>query len=129
MGKLSNPTPTTSCCSGGAYRRRRIFWFTALLLTAIFVFGTPWHLPEYLKDVDGINISRASIAKLAQLYSGGSKVDEIYVLLHLVTAPKDSQLGDAANVDWAKETKLLKEKYPIVVFSKVRQLTIDIMSS
>jgi glutaredoxin len=108
-----------------------------VLVCFIYFFGSPFRLPEALKDVSGI-----SRAKIAYLFKGTKpppvKVDEMFGLLHLVTGdsehqhilgntegfdpthPVDMALYAAGNddLDWNKRVKELNERYPLVVFSK-----------
>jgi len=115
---------------GTNFRRRRLRLAFLVVVVLIVVCGVRWPLPSYLKDVDGL--SRASIAQIAKLRAGG-KVDEIYGLLHLVTAPGRPQLSPSADVnsgkpiplalydnsvDWTTVVASINERFPVVVFSK-----------
>ncbi|KAJ7287199.1 hypothetical protein C8J57DRAFT_1430862 [Mycena rebaudengoi] len=121
-------------------RRRRFILVVVALLTFIYFFGSPFRLPESLKDVSGL--SRANIAKLVtpKGKSARAKVDEIFGLLYLVTGdsehehilgqvegfdptkPVDMALYAAGteDMDWEAAARGLNERYPLVVFSKAR---------
>jgi hypothetical protein len=109
----------------------RLIILVCVLLALSWTFGLSWELPESWKDTDILSTFSAK---------KHSDVDEIYGLLHLVTADSDeSQHVLTNNVDldptqslsldhytagnnvqdWAAEVKRLDKEYPIVVFSKV----------
>lgn len=119
-------------------RRRRFIVVVIALVGFIYFFGSPFRLPEALKDVPGL--SRANIVQFVKPKSKTSaKVDEIFGLLHLVTGdsehehilghtesfdptkPIDMSLYAAGkdDVDWNKRAQEINEQYPLVVFSKV----------
>ncbi len=123
------------------FRRKPIRLFTLFCgLLALFLFlGPSWELPESWKDTDILTSSRA---KLAQVLSTKKqvKVDEIYGLLHLVTADSEEYQHVLSNnaeldptkpisldvyaagekgLDWEAEMERLNAKHPVTVFSKV----------
>jgi hypothetical protein len=123
-------------------RRRRFIVVVIALVGFIYFFGSPFRLPEALKDVPGL--SRANIVQFVKPKSKTSaKVDEIFGLLHLVTGdsehehilghtesfdptkPIDMSLYAAGkdDVDWNKRAQEINEQYPLVVFSKVSILS------
>ncbi|KAJ3576781.1 hypothetical protein NP233_g195 [Leucocoprinus birnbaumii] len=116
----------------------RFIILICVLLGLSWSFGLSWELPASWKDGDILSSSRA---KLAAAFNARkqSKVDEIYGLLHLVTADSDEyqhvltsnveldptkriSLNDytAGNedLDWSAEVKRLEQEFPVVVFSK-----------
>jgi len=117
----------------------RFFIFICAIFGLSWTFGLSWELPEFGKDT-AIMIS--SRAKLAAAFSSRkqSSVDEVYGLLHLVTAESDEyqhvltnnveldptkriSLNDYApgneDLDWTAEMERLNKEFPVVVFSKV----------
>jgi hypothetical protein len=71
--------------------------------------------------------------QITKLRAGGN-IDEIYGLLHLVTAPGHLQLSPSADVisgepipltlydnsaDWSTVVAFVNQRFPVVVFSKV----------
>ncbi|KAG2016227.1 monothiol glutaredoxin-5 [Coprinopsis cinerea AmutBmut pab1-1] len=104
--------------AGATRKSRRGLILGAILFVFVFIFYVPWELP-------------ASLVK-------GSKVDEIYGLLYLVTSTEDNgralnepehldvtqQLdwdiyaAGNPNVKWRKEAARIDKVHPIVVFSK-----------
>jgi hypothetical protein len=119
-------------------RRSRFIVVVIALVGFIYFFGSPFRLPEALKDVPGL--SRANIVQFVKPKSKTSaKVDEIFGLLHLVTGdsehehilghtesfdptkPIDMSLYAAGkdDVDWNKRAQEINEQYPLVVFSTV----------
>ncbi|KAF7357850.1 Glutaredoxin domain protein [Mycena venus] len=117
-------------------RRRRFIIVVVALVCFIYFFGSPFRLPEALKDVSGI--SRAKIVHMVKGPKSQAKVDEIFGLLNLVTGdsehehilghtesfdptkPVDMSLYAAGNddLDWNERVQELNERYPLVVFSK-----------
>ncbi|KAL9711510.1 hypothetical protein Ac2012v2_004580 [Leucoagaricus gongylophorus] len=116
----------------------RLFIFICAIFGLSWTFGLSWELPEFGKDT-AIMIS--SRAKLAAAFSSRkqSSVDEVYGLLHLVTAESDEyqhvltnnveldptkriSLNDYApgneDLDWTAEMERLNKEFPVVVFSK-----------
>ncbi|KAG5640763.1 hypothetical protein DXG03_007257 [Asterophora parasitica] len=127
-------TPPTS---RAPVRRRRFFIFLALLVVTLFFIGVPWELPSSLKDAGLSAFSRANIAHLTKSKES-AKIDEIFGLLHMVTEDVERDLSEVEDldssqsvdmtvyaggekVDWSRVVKNLNKKYPVVVFSKVRQ--------
>lgn len=125
-------------------RPRRVFAFFTILIGFLLIFGVPWSLPPSLRDAGISALSRANIAHLVKSTSDPTvpppKIDEIYGLLHLVTADTDEEYsldsvtdldpmqpinmtvyaaGDK-KINWSTTVKRLDKNYPIVVFSKVR---------
>ncbi|KAJ7502376.1 thioredoxin-like protein [Mycena galericulata] len=121
-------------------RRRRFIVVIVALVGFIYFFGSPFHLPEALKEVSG-TVSRANIAHFVKSNSKTPvKVDEIFGLLHLVTGDSEHEhiLGHTESfdptkpvdmavyaagsgkddVDWNQRVRELNEQYPLVVFSK-----------
>lgn len=117
----------------------RLIILVCALLGLSWTFGLSWELPESWKDSGILTSSRARIAA-ALSAKKQSNVDEIYGLLHLVTAESDEyqhvlttnveldptktlSLDDYAagnkGLDWVAEVKRLDKEHPIVVFSKV----------
>lgn len=117
------------------YRRRRLIWGLLALLAIVFFFGAPWELPA--KDL-GSPVSRANIAQLAKQ---AWQPQEVFGLLHMVTSAEmegrvlahdpalalDPGTPMALSVynrgrsgDWKAYVDALEERYPVVVFSKVR---------
>lgn len=120
-------------------RRRRFMVVVIALVVFIYFFGSPFQLPAALKDVPGI--SRANIVQLVKPKSKATvKVDEMFGLLNLVTGDSEHEhiLGHTESFDptkpvdmalyaagkddlnWNERVKDLNERYPLVVFSKVR---------
>lgn len=116
----------------------RLFILLCVLLALAWSFGLSWELPESWKDADIMTSSRA---RIAQAFSTKKvNVDEIYGLLHLVTADSDEYqhvltnnveldptkpvsldvyAAGNKNLDWDVEVERLNAEYPVVVFSKV----------
>lgn len=130
---MSTPAPPSRV----PIRRRRFFIFVALLVTLLLFYSLLWELPLSLKDTGFEALSRASIVYYAKSKSEASKVDEIYGLIHMVTEDVERDLTHIGGIDpseplnmtvyagdepinWPKAVKKLNNKYPIVVFSKVR---------
>ncbi|KAF5351705.1 hypothetical protein D9756_007656 [Leucocoprinus leucothites] len=116
----------------------RLFFLICALFGLSWTFGLSWELPESWKDTGILTSSRARIAAAFSARKQ-SNVDEIYGLLHLVTADSDENqhvltnnveldptkrigLNDYAagneEPDWSAEVERLDKEYPVVVFSK-----------
>ncbi|KII92560.1 hypothetical protein PLICRDRAFT_172636 [Plicaturopsis crispa FD-325 SS-3] len=129
---VSSPPPSVT---RSPFRRRRLLWISVSLL-ALFIYLVPWDLPSFDPSVPAL--SRANIASLVR--PGRYEPDEIWGLLHMVTSEEPILLGHGSEVgegeqrpvdmdkyagvtvndkvDWKRNVKVLKEKYPVVVFSK-----------
>lgn len=136
---MDRPTSKPSPSSITPIRRRRFIFFGLLILSLIFFFGVSWEIPLALKDaavLSGSGLSRANFVQLLKPGSKAAQVDEIYGLLEFLTSG-DAQLshsvglnpsepidlrvyaGGKRNVDWQRAAKMLNQKYPVVIFSKV----------
>lgn len=119
----------------------RVFALFCGLLALFLFFGPSWELSESWKDTGVLTSSRAKLAQVLGTKKKQVQVDEIYGLLHLVTADSEEYqhvLSDNAELDptkpisldvyaagekgldWEAEMERLNAKHPVTVFSKVR---------
>ncbi|KAJ7212956.1 hypothetical protein GGX14DRAFT_361066 [Mycena pura] len=133
------PKKRTTGSSFAPIRRRRFFVCILALVAFIYFFGSPFKLPAALKDVPGL--SRANIAQLVKYKAQPpAKVHEIFGLLSLVTGDSENEhilareegfdptrpvdmavyAAGKDDIDWNTRVQELNERFPVVVFSKVR---------